>query len=906
MAFVILCFCGFTCVFAQNNELNELNKKYNEYYEKGQYQEALEIATKYINKFDRSGIKKNPNYLDALMVQAWCILILDNNIHAFNSISQKFLVSKYEKGIDSGNDKEFIKSINEGFLFFLCRNMNDFNEINTCLELLSERRLEIVSSRNGEKNLANLVAKIYEYKKNIYSLYDQSVAYYLEEKYELSYMVACKLKSLLEDISLVNNSMYAECLQLVGISSLMWNSDYEEFKNCIESAISLEKQLKGLKYYWYLQCYADGMTEYSKKVDSPDNISLLKSAISIYETLPKQYSYGLQEALANLSVHYSNINIEESINLGEKALALQRQSENPDTIISYSNLCEYYIEVGELDKALEYGTKVLNYRKKTSDSNGLRIIYKRLAKVFARKKDFEMAINYAKKSLNLSRRVSPMISAEILNNIGTYYIAINKDKEAIKYLVQSYKCEKSKSNTYNLAGLYARLNNLDSCRYYSVENRNIIIDKFLQTYETLDEEDKYNYLHSETTYHLLYATVETCVVWDNDGLANLAFDCILQNKILLNSVSCREKISAKLSSANCAKIKSQLKEGEIAIEMWSNKDFNFGPSGYIYVFAIKRDWRTPKVIKLSKNDIYRALNNEIQTSENYLPMFETIWKPILSQIGVAEGDTIYMSLDDILSQIPVENICGYDWKYMGDKYNIRRVSDTSKIHELREFQPFTSAYLYGGAINSFEYLPWSDIEIDNASVALGKLIFPEKISIRKGNLCTKKSVTQLSGNAPSILHFATHGFNISSKENDNIFSGYDKHIFAMDHMGLIFSNTDTGNEDCLLSASEISKLDLSKTDLVVISSCNSGIGDFSAVNIDAELIYAFKRAGVHTIMVSLSEIDDVATSVFMKVFYEKLSAGLSKNEAFKLAQKTLRKSEEFSKFPYWAYFVMID
>lgn len=207
---------------------------------------------------------------------------------------------------------------------------------------------------------------------------------------------------------------------------------------------------------------------------------------------------------------------------------------------------------------------------------------------------------------------------------------------------------------------------------------------------------------------------------------------------------------------------------------------------------------------------------------------------------------------------------------------------------------------------SFEYLPWSEVEVDSASAVLCTILPSKNVYTMKDSLCTKRSIQQLSGISPSILHFATHGFNISAENYDNISTGYDGHLFAMDHIGLVFSNVGNGNEDYMLSASEIAKLDLSNTDIVIMSSCNSGIGEFSAQNIDSELIYAFKRAGVQSLIVTLSRIDDAASSFFMKNFYGCIASGMSKYEAFKTAQNTLRESEEFSKFPYWAYFVMID
>lgn len=917
---------------SQNIQLDQLNSSYNESFAKGQYEQAFDMSSKYISISEQSGIKDNPNYSDALMTQAWCILILDNDINKFDALSMRALEFELERHECTDYYEELLVNRNEGLLFFLHRNLNNIDDTNTCLHLINADHINCYKD-SISKQLIRESSEISLYKEVIYSLYNKAVSSYYDNKYELCYGLAQKLKKLLEDILLTDNSLYSACIEIIGVSSLLWKSDYTNFIECMEYAINLEYDLHGLYYYWFLQCYADGITKYSKNTSFPENINLLKKAIDIYEVLPENEDSGYRQALSDLSEYYSSIDIEQSIKLAEKALSIQKKNEDPDSIISYSNLCEYYTEIRKFDKAFEYGNIVLRHRKKISDYAGLRVIYKRLAKVSAHIKDFNAAIKYAEKSLELSDNLSADLYSEILNNLGTYHIAADNYSKGKEYLIKSFLCDKSASNSYNLASFYAQINNQDSCKYYILQNRDIVIETFLNTYGKLDEKDRFHYTHAQTNYHLLHMPIEMCIKWNYKEFANLAYDCLVQNNILLNSTFDIEDIIDRLNLTNFETIKSQLNENEIAIEFWSNRDPEVGNSEYIYAFALKRNWDDVKVIKLLKDDIYRTLRNDIPAREDYLPLYENIWKPILSEIDISDGDTLYLSLDDILSQIPIENICGYDWIYMGDKFNIRRVSDTGKISTLKESRPLISAYLFGGAVNSFvsidsvaeesilasidrkylpdriisfEYLPWSEVEVESASTVLHTILPSKNVHTMKDSLCTKQSVKQLSGFSPSILHFATHGFNISTEFYDSIYSGYDAHLFAMDHTGLVFSNIGCTNNDFLLSASDIAKLDLSTTDLVILSSCNSGKGKFSAHYIDSELIYAFKIAGVKSLILTLSRIDDAASSFFMKNFYGSLASGMSKHEAFKTAQNSLRESEEFSDFPYWAYFILLD
>lgn len=112
-----------------------------------------------------------------------------------------------------------------------------------------------------------------------------------------------------------------------------------------------------------------------------------------------------------------------------------------------------------------------------------------------------------------------------------------------------------------------------------------------------------------------------------------------------------------------------------------------------------------------------------------------------------------------------------------------------------------------------------------------------------------------------------------------------------------------GIEDGVLTALEISTMNLSGTDMVVMSACETGLGDITSDGVFG-LQRAFKMAGVQTLVMSLWKVDDNATSLMMQTFYEHLLSGMSKREAFNLAQAAVR-----AKYPepyYWAGFIMLD
>ena len=105
----------------------------------------------------------------------------------------------------------------------------------------------------------------------------------------------------------------------------------------------------------------------------------------------------------------------------------------------------------------------------------------------------------------------------------------------------------------------------------------------------------------------------------------------------------------------------------------------------------------------------------------------------------------------------------------------------------------------------------------------------------------------------------------------------------------IFTSIPEGYEDGVLTAQEISVLDFSGLDLLVLSACQTGLGEIKGDGVFG-LQRGFKKAGAQTIMMSLWKVDDVATQMLMTEFYKGLTSGLSKQEAFLNAQKTVRNS----------------
>ncbi len=100
-------------------------------------------------------------------------------------------------------------------------------------------------------------------------------------------------------------------------------------------------------------------------------------------------------------------------------------------------------------------------------------------------------------------------------------------------------------------------------------------------------------------------------------------------------------------------------------------------------------------------------------------------------------------------------------------------------------------------------------------------------------------------------------------------------------------------------------MDLRKTDLVVLSACQTALGEITGEGVFG-LQRGFKKAGARTIIMSLWPVDDNATLLMMTEFYNNLTSGKTKREAFNAAQNVVKKTKGFENPRYWAAFIMLD
>lgn len=440
------------------------------------------------------------------------------------------------------------------------------------------------------------------------------------------------------------------------------------------------------------------------------------------------------------------------------------------------------------------------------------------------------------------------------------------------------------------------------------------------------------------------------------ALQNNGDEFSLQNEInkrnLINYATQRSSYLEKLSYT-WDDVRNALHEDEAAIEFvicYNFHDFTDKQCDPVYLaLIIRKDSAEPITVTLSPvMNFTQHQPNDLLSKDNLL-LYNALWHPLEPYLnGVRK---VYFS--------PVENLNSTPLEYasMGadricDKWELFRVSSTREIIDLPKMgNNRERAVLYGGLqydlnideliaqsrSGSFHgssttrailddnlrynvrYLPGSLLEVTD----IAKL-FSTPPKLITETIGTEESFKALDGSSYDILHLATHGFfwsesDISKHENIDFlhnerYLSLSKEDNAMLRSGLVFSGAsvflDGGDlpedvDDGILTASELSSLNLGEINLVVMSACDSGLGETSSEGVFG-LQRGFKLAGAKSLLMSLWKVDDHATHLLMTEFYRQYLSGKSKRESLYLAQSTLRSSEEFSAPYYWASFILLD
>ena len=221
-------------------------------------------------------------------------------------------------------------------------------------------------------------------------------------------------------------------------------------------------------------------------------------------------------------------------------------------------------------------------------------------------------------------------------------------------------------------------------------------------------------------------------------------------------------------------------------------------------------------------------------------------------------------------------------------------------------------------IHHFQRLPGTRLEGERVAAMLG-------VTPSVGGQASRRELESVR--SPRILHVATHGFFLADqksspggerlqadREGTPGGPGADRFSALMEapllRSGIVLAGANAWLEgrpllpeegDGFLTAEDASALDLLSTDLVVLSACETGLGDIKAGEGVFGLRRAFLLAGAKTLLMSLWKVPDLQTQMLMVEFYGRLLRGRPRADALREAQLTVKKV--FAEPFYWGAFI---
>lgn len=397
-------------------------------------------------------------------------------------------------------------------------------------------------------------------------------------------------------------------------------------------------------------------------------------------------------------------------------------------------------------------------------------------------------------------------------------------------------------------------------------------------------------------------------------------------------------------------VQAKLSDKDLAVEFYSVQyPDNSSDSIMYFALTLKKEYIHPKLIPL-----FNKIELPEWDANNSKFFYEYVWMPLEKEmLGV---ENIYFSTWYSLNNIPIENIETPDGLFVSEIYNMYRLSSTRELviskspklisdiivfggldYENNETEiesnfmasSIPNISLYRGVVDSInsrsgvDYLPYTLIEAKEIAKEAEKSKM--NCMILSGKYGTEESFKSISNSGYDIVHIATHGFYYTKEDAERIAknSNYSFLLHNQDDSESVLyrsflvmsggnklarrDSIPLGTEDGILTAKEISLQNLQNVNLLVLSTCQSGLGDPSSEGVMG-LQQGFKKAGVNTIVMSLDYVDDEATKILMVEFYRNLMNGKTKHQSLKDAQKYLRQVDngKYDKPEYWASFIMLD
>ena len=912
----------------------------------GNYSEAIRLCTEALNIREKVYGKEHPRYATSL-----------NNLADYNSY-----LGNYSEALRLGTEALNIRERVYGK-----ENPDYANSLNNLANYNSSLGNYQEAIRLGTEAL-NIHEKVYGKEHPRYATSLSNLATY--NSYLGNYQEAIRLgteaMNIREKVYGKEHPEYANSLgNLAEYNSSLGN--YQEAIRLGTEALNIHEKVYGKEHPDYAMSLNNLATYNSYLGNYQEAIRLCTETLNIHEkVLGKEHpDYAL--SLGNLAEYNSSLgNYQEAIRLGTEAMNIREKvygKEHPRYATSLSNLANYNSYLGNYQEAIRLGTEALNICEKVygKEHPGYATSLNNLAFHSFFSGNSQLTDYYTMQSSELFSVLIKKTFADLTTAQRTIFWGKYSDwyERFVHFLSCCMPSDTLSLNGYNSVLLSKGL----------LLNSEIEFSKLIQ--ESGDSEALAMYDDSKMLRLQINKLLEKPI---SERFANVdSLERIAQAKesALIERSKVYGDYTKNLV-ITWDQVQEKLTNKDIAVEFVSFP-LNADSTMYI-AYALKKDWECPKMIPLFEEKDLQAVrargsvygNDEV--SKFVWKPLDEMMKGVENVYFAPSGELYNIAIESI----PTHEDGGQT--LVGEHRNYYRLSSTRELALIKDKNSWHEAAVYGGLQYGMSvedmihedgkyekrnaatrsdsspsyYITREDREGRDVGVEIQPLSYlkgtrEEAIAIKEDlerqlistqlftdSIGTETSFKDLHGRKTSIIHIGTHGFFNDRKkkyeENNLQLLGMNQQAKvieddALTRSGLYFAGADNARingskaipdsiDDGKLTALEIAQLDLRGLDLVVLSACQTGLGEITGDGVFG-LQRGFKKAGAQTIVMSLWKVDDEATTEFMTTFFEniKIEDGhpTNKYQAFKTAQEELRKKKDkYSDKNCWAAFVMLD
>ena len=650
-------------------------------------------------------------------------------------------------------------------------------------------------------------------------------------------------------------------------------SDLGDYKTALEMRNAIydrRKEILGEKHPYTLSVLSNLADSYSSSGDYYKAFELQKKVYNTLKEILGEKHPDTLRALNNLAI--------SSYYLGDynKAYELQNIVYNarkeilgenhPDTLSALNNLASFYSDLGDYNTALEMRTVVYNTRKENLGEKHLDTLtaLANLANSYSSLGNYNKALEMRTAVYNTRKEIQGEKHPDTLmafGNLAMSYVNLGDYNKALETENKVYITSKEILG-WNHHDTLTALYKLISIQFDKDKTDNQSIKKHMTTYfENINNlkttafnikevSSRRNFLES---YNNVYKLLKSCVFERN--IKDLV-DYLFINKNLSFEIDVNRFHNETMGERLSLEEVSHMISNKLVIDFYELDNSKYGlilikQGKYSYYMV-----EYPDIVNGSFIDA-EDIKSFIGSLENY------------GHIYICPDGKLYnLSFERVLNCLNISYLSSVQTlfkKNTDDDHTNQLVSfvypDFSGTQSEDNDRGDTKGVLYGSYL---EGMFIHDIYGENST------IYSSYQANHDNFLNTKR---------PRVLHVSTHGDYLDNE-----------HMEPMDRGILCLSGYNVeDNNFGYISAKEIQYMDLKGTELVVLSACNTGLGE----NISGEGIYgirrAFELAGCQTLLLTVEEVDDYNSAIFMKSFYERYNQTNNVYQSFKDTKEYLKK-----------------